>query len=468
MISAQEELGAGKIGKILWKYSLPAIVGMMVSSAYNIISRVFVGQTEGMLALSGVAVAYPVNIIIIAFSMLITIGATALISIKLGEKNPEDAERIIGTSFVALIAISLILVFFIVLFLEPVLRLLGATDDIMPFAKEFMIFSLLGIPFIGLGYGMNNFIRAAGNPRKAMVTQIVGAIVSVGLTALLVYVLRLGVKGAALAAVCAQALAAALVLQHLLSPRSGSALRLRLKYIRIEPRLLRGILSVGVAPFAAQAAASLVLIFFNNRLKIYGGDAAIAAYAAINGIMMVLVMPVMGMAQGVQPIVGFNFGARKYDRVKKAEYSAMMIATLMTILGFLLAELFPQTLIRFFGGDESFTGMGVHGLRVFMAMYAFVGMQIMGSQYFQATGRGAVALVLTLTRQCIFLLPALFILPYFFGLQGIWLAGPVSDTFAGVVTMILFARDMKRLSREQRLLNDGGRNSEAKSEINQL
>ncbi|MDR1605450.1 MAG: MATE family efflux transporter [Gracilibacteraceae bacterium] len=448
-VQPAQELGTGNIGKLLWKYSLPAIVGMMVSSAYNIISRVFVGRNEGMDALSGVALAYPINIIIIAFSMLITIGATAIISIRLGEKKTEEAERIIGTAFSVLLIISLALVLVLVLFLEPVLRLLGTTDRIMPYAKEFLLFSLPGIPFIGLGYGMNNFIRAEGHPRTAMLTQIMGAVVSVGLTALLVDWLDFGVKGAALASVSAQTIAAAWVMFHLISPRSGSVLKLRLKNIRPDFRLLLSILGVGVAPFAAQAMASVVLIAFNNRLNIYGGEAAIAAYAAINGILMVFVMPVMGMAQGVQPIVGFNFGARHYERVKKAEYSAIIVASLMTVAGFALAEAFPHVLVRFFGGDEVFTEMGALGLRIFLAMYAIVGMQILGSQYFQATGRGGISLLLTLTRQCIFLIPALFILPHFWGLNGIWLAGPVADTLSGIVTMSLFAADMKKLSANQ-------------------
>jgi putative MATE family efflux protein len=452
--SAQSEFSTGSIGKLLWKYSLPAIVGMMVSSAYNIISRIFVGQKEGMDALSGVAVAFPVNIIMIAFSMLITIGATALISLRLGEKKIEEADKIIGTAFVALMIISLTLILFLALFLEPVLRLLGATDNIMPFAKEFMLFSLPGIPFIGLGYGVNNFIRAEGHPRTAMLTQIMGAVVSVGLTALLVYVLDFGVRGAALAAVCAQAATAVWVLHYLIFPRASSVLRLRRKNILIDIRILRGILGVGVAPFSAQAATSLVLIIFNNRLEMYGGDPAIAAYAAINGIVMVFIMPVMGVAQGVQPIVGFNYGARNFERVKKAVYGGMIIASAMTAAGFVFAETLPHVLVRLFGGDEGFTDMGVYGLRVFLALYMIVGAQIIGSQYFQATGRGAISLVLTLTRQCIFLIPALFVLPRFFGLLGIWLAMPVADVLAGAVTMGLFTSDMKRLTREQKADQD--------------
>jgi Na+-driven multidrug efflux pump len=276
-----------------------------------------------------------------------------------------------------------------------------------------------------------------------------GAVVSIGLSVIMVPLLHWGVKGAALASCFAQLTAAVWVLHHLISSRSGSILQLKVRNMRIDWRLMRAVLGIGMAPFAAQAAASLVLVVFNNRLGHYGGDMAIAAYAAINGVVMVLVMPIMGLSQGVQPIVGFNYGAKDYGRVKKAEFYAIGAATVMTIISFAVAELFPRQLLELFGGDESFLEMGILGLRIFMAMNFIVGAQIIGAQYFQATGRGSTALVLTVTRQFLFLIPLLFILPYFLGLNGIWLSGPVADTLSFIVTMTVFGRDIRKMNRLQ-------------------
>jgi putative MATE family efflux protein len=438
-----------KISKLLWQYLPPAIVGMVVGGLHNIISRVFVGREVGIDALSGVAVAYPVMIILFAFSMLITLGAAALISIRLGEKKQDEAERIVGNAFAALLIVSAILIVILLFYLEPILRFMGADDLMLPYAKTYMLYLMPGIPFMGLGYGMNNFIRAEGRPLKSMLTQLLGAAINISLTFLFVSVLQMGVKGAALAMVVSQVCTAFVVMYHFVIPSPKSLLRLRAKNIRLDPKLMLGIFGIGMAPFAAQSAGAFVLIIFNWRLGIYGGGDAIAAYAAISGVGMLFVMPIMGTSQGLQPIIGYNFGARLFARLRRTVFSGVIIGFSMGLVSFVVVQLFPVPIINLFGGEAEFRDMTVMGLRLFFAVVPLVGIQIIAGQYFQAIGRGKLALLLTVTRQCIFLIPSLLILSHFFGLTGIWFAPPLSDLLSFVVTMSFFTYNMRRMKKMQ-------------------
>lgn len=439
-----KQMAEEAVGKLVFMFSLPAIVGMVVNAIYNIVDRIFVGRGVGTLALSGIAVSLPINLLIMAFGMLIGVGATALISIRLGQNKKEEAELIVGTAFVTLIVISLVISLLIAASMENLLVLLGASNEVLPYAKEFVSVIILGIPVMSIGFGMNNFIRAEGNPKTAMISMLIGAGLNIILNPLYIFVLNLGVAGSALATVCSQTVVAAWVLSYFIGKRS--MLKLRLKNMRLKLVILKDIVAIGLSPFFTQLVASLIIVLFNNRLAVYGGDMAIAAFGVINAVVLVILMPVFGVAQGVQPIIGFNYGARNFERVKQALKYAVFVATFVCTAGFLIAEIFPRPLLHLFSENNlTFTELGVQGLRIFLGLLPVVGAQIMASQYFQATGRAKQALFLSMSRQVVFLIPLLFILPSFFGLTGVWAAAPVSDLASFVLSMSFLFWDLKHI-----------------------
>jgi putative MATE family efflux protein len=438
-------LGEEKIGKLLLKFSVPAIIGMLVNAFYSVIDRVFVGKGVGPEALSGIAISFPIPLIIMAFGMLIGIGGTSLISIRLGQQRKEDAEHIIGNSVTLLLVISVLISLITYLFMDGLLIQFGASSEVLPYARTFISVLLWGTVFQGIGFGMNNFIRAEGNPKVAMFTMILGAVLNIILNPIFIFIFKLGVAGSALATVISQMVVSIWVLYYFLGEQSS--LKLRLRYLKLDKRIVKEIVAIGVSPFSMQIVASVVTVIFNKSLAFYGGDPAIAAMAVINGLVMMFFMPVFGINQGAQPIIGYNYGARKYDRVRKTLWLGIMGATGFMILGFLLTHFFPGGLMRLFTADEELIRIGIEGLKIYLVMLPIIGFQIAVVNYFQATGQPKKSLFLSLSRQLIFLIPALLIMPRFYGLQGVWMAGPVSDITSTVVTTILFFNDLKRLGR---------------------
>jgi len=433
-----------KVGRLLFMFSMPAIVGMVVNAIYNIVDRIFVGRGVGTTALTGIAVSFPINLLLMAFGMLIGIGATALVSIRLGQSKKEEAEQIIGNALTLLFVISILMCIVFAFFTEKILLILGASPEALPYAKDFVHVLIFGIPAMSIGFGMNNFIRAEGNPKTAMISMLIGAGLNILLNPLFIFVFHLGVAGSALATVCSQYVVAIWVLSYFLGKRSY--LKLRRQYLKVKWNISKEIIAIGLSPFSTQLVASLVIVIVNNRLEIYGGDMAIAAFSVVNAIAMMILMPVFGLAQGVQPIIGYNFGARNIDRVKEALKYVLIAATGVCVVGFLFVELLPRQLVAVFSTDDMvFTEIGVQGLRIFLSMIPIVGMQIMASQYFQATGRAKQAIFLSMSRQIMFLIPLLYILPHFFKLAGVWAAGPASDLASFLVAMSFLVWDVKRL-----------------------
>lgn len=449
-------LGEEKIGKLLIKFSVPAIIGMVVNAFYSVIDRIFVGKGVGPEALSGIAISFPIPLIIMAFTMLIGIGATSLISIRLGQQRKEDAERIVGNSFTLLIAISIVISLVSYLFMDGLLIQFGASQDVLPYARTFVSVLLWGTLFQSIGFGMNNFIRAEGNPKVAMFTMILGAVLNIILNPIFIFIFKLGVAGSALATVISQMVASIWVLYYFLSGKSS--LKLRLKYLKLHKEIVKEIVAIGVSPFSMQIVASVVTVIFNKSLAYYGGDPAIAAMAVINGLVMMFFMPVFGINQGAQPIIGYNYGARKYQRVKQTLWLGILGATSLMLLGFLLTQFFPNALMRLFTSDEELIRIGIQGLKIYLVMLPIIGFQVAVVNYFQATGQPKKSLFLSLSRQLIFLVPTLLIMPRFYGLSGVWMAGPVSDFLSTFVTAILLFIDFRRLGRLEKagglLLND--------------
>ncbi|AFS79403.1 MATE efflux family protein [Gottschalkia acidurici 9a] len=445
-----KQLGESPVGKLLLSFSVPAIIGMVVNAFYNIVDRIFIGHYVGGLGLAGVAVSYPIMIIVMAFGMLIGVGATSIISIRLGEGRNEDAEKVFGNAFFLLIIIPVLLSAFCLLFLDQILGLFGASENILPLAKEYLSIILYGSIFQVIGFGMNNFIRSEGSPRIAMMTMLIGAIINIVLDYVFIVIFNMGMKGAALATIIGQAASAIWVLKYFLFGQS--LLKLRKENLKLKSEIVTHILSLGSAQFFSQIANSAIILIINRSLASYGGDIAISAYAIINSIAIFLVMPLFGINQGAQPIIGYNFGAKNYDRVKKTLSLAIIAATIIVVLGFIVIMAFPQLLVSMFSkGDSELTKVTITGLRVFLAALPVIGFQIISSNYFQATGKPKHALFLSLSRQVIVLIPAVLILPRFFGLAGVWAAGPVSDFISSLLTMIFLAIDMRLLNRQTKI-----------------
>jgi putative MATE family efflux protein len=435
----------------LIKFSMPAIVGMLVNATYNVVDRIFIGQGVGSLGIAGATVGFPIMLVQMAFAMLIGLGANALVSIRLGEQRKEDAELIMANALVLLIFVSLALTAPGLIFLKPLLRLFGASDTIMPYAVDYTQVILLGTVFQTVGFGMNNFIRGEGNPKTAMKTMFIGAGLNILLDPIFIFILHMGVRGAAIATIISQAVSAIWVLCYFRSNRS--LLKIRRSNLHIHKAVVLKIFAIGSAPFAMHMVASVLNAVLNNQLQRYGGDMAISVMGIIYSLTMLILMPIFGINQGSQPIIGYNYGAKKYDRVKKTITLAIGAATVVVLAGFMLTQLLPSVLIKLFNpSDTKLIEMGRHGIRIFFIMLPVVGFQVVSSNYFLAVGKAKQAMFLTLTRQLIFLIPAILILPRFFGLDGIWMASPLSDFLAALVTGLFLFKEIGHLGRQHETL----------------
>lgn len=445
-------LGDEKIGKLLLKFSIPAIIGMMVNALYNIVDRIYIGNGVGSLGIAGITVGFPIMIILMAFGMLVGIGATSLISIKLGEQKKDEAEIILANGMVLLILISITISTLGLIFLNPLLKLFGASDTILPYAKQYLTIILLGAVFQAIGFGMNNFIRAEGSPKTAMMTMLIGAISNIVLDPIFIFGFKLGVRGAAIATILSQAISAAWVLSYFFGKKSH--LKIHIANTKLQTPIVGKILAIGSAPFAMQIASSSVIALLNNQLSYYGGDIAISAMGIINSVSMLILMPIFGINQGVQPIIGYNYGARKFDRVIKALKLAILAATTIVVIGFIATRIFPERLISLFNSkDKELIKVGAQGMRIFLAMLPIIGFQIVSSNYFQAVGKPKQAMFLSLSRQVLVLIPALLILPRFFELRGVWMAGPISDFISSILTGTFLFLELKRLKEEHQVIN---------------
>lgn len=441
-ISNADQLGQDKISKLIIRFSIPAVIGMVVQAIYNIVDRIFIGNSVGPLGIAGITVSFPIMLILMAVGMLIAVGATSLISIKLGQGKPEEAEKIMGNAALLLVASALAISLFGLVFINPLLRFFGASPNVLPYARDYMSIILFGSAFQAISFGMNNFIRADGSPRIAMATMLIGAILNIILDPIFIFTLGMGVRGAALATVLAQSVSAAWVLSYFLTGKSS--LQFRRNNFQPEVKIIAGIVAIGSAPFAVQMANSVLMVILNNSLLRYGGDLAISTMGIAQSISTMILMPIFGISQGVQPIIGYNYGAGKFDRVIETLKLAAISATSVALVGFLAIRFFPHQLIGLFGkSDTALLSMGVVALRTYLMFLPVVGFQIVCSQYFQATGKPKQAMFLSLSRQVLLLIPAIIILPRLFGLDGIWMAGPVADFGATTLTLVWISREVK-------------------------
>lgn len=445
-MATENELGHEKITTLLLKFSIPAIVGMLVTSFYNIIDRMFIGHIPdvGNLAITGIGVTMPISTIILGFGMLVGVGTAANISLKMGQGRKDEAEKILGNAFSLIIIISLIITIVGLYFGKDILYLFGASESTIGYAQDYMKIIYIGTVFNMLSFGLNHSIRASGSPNIAMASMLIGAVTNIILDPIFIFVLGMGVKGGAIATVIAQICSAIWGISFFIGGKAN--IRARFKNLKLQKKYILNIFAIGVSPFSMQIAASVVQVISNNALKTYGGDLAIGAMTIINSVSMVIMMPIFGLNQGVQPIVGFNYGAKKYERVKEAIKYPQRIAFIIGAIGVLTIEIFPAILVKAFNSDPQLMEMTKQGMRIFLCMLFIVGPQVIKTNYFSCIGKAKHSMFLSLLRQVLLLIPALIILPKKFGLVGVWLAGPVSDFISVLITGYMFNREMKKLN----------------------
>ncbi|MCK9204689.1 MAG: MATE family efflux transporter [Bacteroidales bacterium] len=447
------DLGREKIGKLLIQYSGPAIIATAAASLYNIIDRIFIGQGVGPLAISGLALTFPLMNITAAFGSMVGIGASAMVSIRLGQHDREGATRILGNAVMLNIILGLAVGLSALAFLEPVLFILGASKDTLPYAKEFMQIILLGNIFTHLYLGLNNIMRASGYPGKAMTITLITVAVNLVLAPLFIFVFKWGIRGAAFATVLAQITGTVIGTLHF--SKIDSFVHFLPGYMKLKKKIIRDIVSIGMSNFLMLLCASLVTSIMNLRLRKYGGDFAIGAFGIINSIGSLAVMIVIGFTQGMQPIAGYNYGARQTSRVIRAYWLTLIAGTGVTSFGFLIAEFFPELISSAFTTSSELISLATTGLKLNLLLFPVVGFQVVTSNFFTSIGKAKISIFLSMTRQVIFLIPSLLILPHFLGLNGIWLSGPAADLSSSLLTLLVLLNQIKRLKASQKTAQTG-------------
>lgn len=429
------------IPRLIRRFFWPAFVGVMANSLYNIVDRIFIGQAVGPGALSGITAVFPVMVIMMAFGMLIGLGGSVVLSISLGKQAYKRAEDVVRHTVVLIIVISVLFSLLGFAVKGPLLEWFGATEATVGYANKYLNIILWGAVLQIFGFSMNTLIRAEGNARIAMYSMLISAGVNIPMDALFILVLDWGVQGAAAATLVSMAALSAWVLNHFLSARS--VVKLRMRQFTFNWPVTRFILGAGMAPFLMQVSSSVVQAMFNHQLIKYGGDIAVGAMGAIMSIVVLIIMSMVALNMASQPIIGYNYGAGNLARVRTAVRLGIIYSTLVAIGSWLIIQSFPYKLVSFFSNNAELIRLGGDGLRVFMALLPIIGFQIIVSNYFRSVGKAKTAAVLSLLRQVIVLIPMLLILPRFWGLQGIWLAGPVADTIAAFLSAALMLRDWR-------------------------
>lgn len=440
------ELGEKPVGRLLAQYALPAIVAMIASSLYNMVDSIFIGQGVGALAIAGLAITFPFMNLSGAFGAAIGIGSSTLISVRLGEKNYATAQNLLGNNVTMNVIIGIVFATVCLLFLDPILYFFGASEQTLPYAREYMEIILAGNVVTHLYFGMNAVLRAASKPKMAMYLTMFTVALNTVLDPLFIYGFGWGIRGAAWATVISQFLA--MCWQFYIFCDKKELLHLRRSMLPLKGELVKGILGIGISPFAMNACACLVVIFINNALSQYGGDMAVGAYGIGNRLVFVFIMVTIGINQGMQPIAGYNYGAKKYERMLGVVRYSMYAASVVTTVGWIVCEFFPETCVRMFTSDPELVEVAVHGLKINVAVLPIIGAQIVITNFFQSIGKAKISIFLSLSRQMIFLIPMLVILPPFLGVDGVWWALPGSDAAACVITtamMVIYMRKFRRM-----------------------
>ena len=443
------ELGTEKIGKLLKQYALPAIIAQTASSLYNMVDSIFIGQGVGPLAISGLAVTFPLMNLSTAFGTLVGAGAATMLSVLLGQKNYKAANKVLGNVVSLNIIIGLVFMAISLIFIDPILYFFGASENTLPYAKEYISIILIGNVVTHLYFGLNAAMRSSGNPKKAMGLTIFTVVFNTILDPIFIFVLDMGIAGAAWATVIAQTIAMLVVLHHFND--KTRPFHFEKGILRLDMRVAKDSLSIGMGPFLMNAAACLVTLFINQQLRKYSGDLGIGAYGICNRFIFMFIMICMGLNQGMQPIAGYNYGARQYSRVKEVFWKTAKLAMVMTTLCFIFGMFFPETAVGIFTHDKELVELSAKALRLNVLVFPIVGFQMIATNFFQSLGMVRKSVILSLSRQILFLLPLLYVLPLWFGANGVWMSFPISDALATLLTVFMLGRLFKKFSQ----LKDG-------------
>ncbi len=444
-------LGKEAIGKLLLQYSIPAIIGMTITSIYNIIDSIFIGHGVGPMAIAGLAISFPLMNLVVAFCTLVSAGGSTLASIRLGQKDMKGATEILSHTLICCITNSFFFGILSFIFLDDILTFFGASAETLPYARSFMQVILLGTPISYTMIGLNNVMRATGYPKKAMLTSMVTVVANIILAPLFIFHFGWGMRGAAMATVISQLIGMVWVVSHF--TQKESTVHFEGNIWIMKGKIVKSIFAIGMSPFLMNVCACAIVIIINNSLQNYGGDMAIGAYGIINRLLTLYVMIVLGLTMGMQPIVGYNFGAQKIDRVKQTLRLGIISGVVSTSSGFLICEFFPHAVSALFTDSDELIDLAVGGIRLAALMFPFVGAQIVISNFFQSIGKAKISIFLSLTRQLLYLLPCLLLFPNWWGLKGVWISMPVSDALAFITALFSLMIYIKKVS--QQPIEDG-------------
>ncbi|WP_297328092.1 MATE family efflux transporter [uncultured Bacteroides sp.] len=435
-------LGTESIGKLLMQYAVPAIIAMTAASLYNMVDSIFIGHGVGTMAISGLALTFPLMNLAAAFGSLVGVGASTLISVKLGQKDYDTAQRVLGNVFVLNILLGVVFTVVVMIFLDPILYFFGGSEQTIGYARDYMQIILLGNVITHLYLGLNAVLRSSGHPQKAMYATIATVVINTILDPVFIYGFGWGIRGAAIATIVAQLLS--LIWLFKLFTNREELLHFHRGIFKLRRKIVFDSLAIGLSPFLMNLAACFIVILINQGLKKHGGDLAIGAFGIVNRLVFIIVMIVMGLNQGMQPIAGYNFGAQQYGRVNKVLKLTILYATIVTTFGFLVGVLVPDLVVSVFTSDAELVELSAKGLRIVVMFFPIIGFQMVTSNFFQSIGMAGKAIFLSLTRQMLILLPCLLILPHFFGVAGVWYSMPISDILASLIALVMLVMQFRK------------------------
>lgn len=441
MKEQSQRLGTQPIPKLLWNLSIPAMIGMFVMALYNVVDTLFIARGVGILGVAGVSIGFPVMMIMMAISAAVGIGGASVISRRLGESKPEAANKVFGNIIFIILLVSVVGIIGAFTFMKPLLVLFGATPDILPYAADYLFPIMLGSVFFSFSFTTNSIIRSEGNSRFAMITMIIPAVLNIILDPIFIFVLEMGVQGASVATVISQASVSIVVLHYFLSGKSSLELRLS----EIKPRMLviKETLTIGMPAFVRQVAGSIMIISINFMLIKYGGDFEVGVFGIVHKLTMFTIMPMIGVLQGMQPIIGYNYGGNQFTRLKETIMLGMKVVTIISAFIFIIMMTLPEILMHIFTGDQTVIDSGAYAMRIMFAMSVLIGVQVVSGGLYQALGMAKPALILSMARQVLFLIPLVLLLPNFFGVTGVWLAFPLADILAFTLSIFFLYKDRK-------------------------
>ncbi len=431
-------LGTQPVGRLLWQYALPGVIAMTASSLYNMVDSIFIGHGVGSMALAALGISFPLMNIGAAFGAAVGVGGSTLMSLRLGQRQYDKANNVLGNMVALNIITGLLVGIVSIIFLDPILTFFGASEQTLPHAREYMFILLVGNVITHLYLGLNAALRSASKPRAAMIATIVTVVLNTILDPIFIWPLHMGIKGAAIATVLAQAVV--LMWQLWQFSRQRELLHLEWRFLKPAWNIVKDIVSIGVSPFAMQITGCVVAIFMNNALMTYGGDLAVGAYSIANRLGFVFFMVIIGICQGFQPIAGYNYGARNMDRVKRVLRLTISASVIAMTVGWIIGEVFPEACVRLFSDDEQLIGISIRGIRINMLVFPVIGYQAVVTNFFQTIGKVRISIFMSLSRQLLFLLPMLLLFSSLWGLDGVWASLPASDFAAFLVAVIIMQR----------------------------